>query len=239
MEKLRVLTTKGTEEFIDYINQVRQDPSLTPPIEKLSHYPYSKEFVPSLEIEIVTFTNRMDFGKYLAKIFDSDVLLRTEIASIAGLWSWLALLWFDILCPKDAYGNRKVREASRYVCSTDYTDFYRHLVASTWDIYSTYGEKARLFLHSHLYEHNDFIEQLASRMKIFTNRSLIEVFDRLYWDNSSESPKKGAQSKNKAGSFRRLISFIKQIDLTYDLHSMSAENILELLPIEYNYWKSK
>jgi hypothetical protein len=79
---------------------------------------------------------------------------------------------------------------------------------------------------------------LVSRQNIITNEALIEAFDRLYWDSQSNHPKSGAQSRRRGGNFRRLLSFIQQVELTYDLHAMSDDEILTLLPVEYNAWKS-
>jgi len=180
----------------------------------------------------------MQLGKYLVELFEAHGVDRKDILNNPRVWSWLTLFWFDNLCPVESDGSRKVRETSRYVCSSHYTDYYRHLVAASWDIYYLHREKSRLFLWTSLYIHNDFIEQLASRQNIITNKALIEVFDRLYWDLKSDRPKSGAQSRDRLGNFRRLQSFIQQVELTYDLHAMSVEEIIALLPSEYDPWKS-
>jgi hypothetical protein len=142
------------------------------------------------------------------------------------------------MCPFESDGSRKVLENAKYICSLDYTDYYRHLVAAAYDLYSLYGDKSRLFLSTPLNIHSDFVEQYASRQERITNKALIEVLDRLYWDPEKNRPKRGAQSRNRPGNFRRLQSFISQIDLTYDTHPMSAEEIMALLPAEYDSWKS-
>ena len=237
MAEVRVLTDKGTELFTDYIVDVKENPTKAPPIEKLGNQPWSVEFTPHIEVENLSVTTRMELGKYLTDLFEANNVHRKDILGIPGLWSWLALLWFDYLCPlKD--GSRKVLEPSKYVCSSHYTDYYRHLVAAPYDLFCLHGENSRLFLHTGLNVHGDFIEQYASRQKIITNKPLIELLDHLYWDSQLNCPKRGAQNRKRAGNFRRLQSFIKQIELTYDLHAMSADEIAELLPAEYDSWKS-
>jgi len=238
MAVIRVLTDKGIELFINYIQEIKEGSRALPPIDKLSRTPWSWEFSPRVEVENLSITTRMELGKYLVDLFEANSVDRKDILNNPGMWSWLTLLWFDDLCLVKSDGLRKVREISRYVCSSHYTDYYRHLVASSWDIYSLYREKSRLFLWTPLYTHNDFIEQLVSRQNIITNKALIEAFDRLYWDSQSNHPKSGAQSRRRGGNFRRFLSFIQQVELTYDLHAISTDEILTLLPVEYDAWKS-
>ncbi len=237
MAVIRVLTDRGTELFRDYIMEVKVDSKKSPPVDKLSRLPWSSEFTPRIELDSLSVTTRMELSKYLVDLFEANSVDRKDILDNPGMWSWLALLWFDDLCPVESNGSRKVRETSRYVCSSHYTDYYRHLVAASWDIYYLHRENSRLFLWTPLYIHNDFIEQLASRQNVITNKTLIEVFDRLYWDLKSDRPKSGAQSRDRLGNFRRLRSFIQQVELTYDLHAMSTRDILALLPGEYDPWK--
>lgn len=240
MHSIRVLSRKGEEAFIDYILMIKEGTQNPPPIENLGKSPYSTEFTPFIEIpEEPQFNSRLEFGKYLFELFEKNGIKRGELISLSGLWSWLALVWFDKLCSFDNDGVCKPGEISRYVCSTHYTDYYRHLVASSWDMYYLYKDKARLFLWSPLYEHNDFVEQLASRQDIITNKPLINIFDRLYWDSAKNRPKRGAQGRNRPGNFRRLLQFIQQIDLTYDLRAMTIEEILILLPFEYDAWNDE
>ena len=41
------------------------------------------------------------------------------------------------------------------------------------------------------------------------------------------------------GTFYRFIGIIQQLDLNYDLYSMSGNEILDLLPPEFNKWKGQ
>jgi len=56
-----------------------------------------------------------------------------------------------------------------------------------------------------------------------------------YW-----SLKRGAaDSKGKRpGSLRRLITVIDQFSLTYDLYGMNDDEILDLLPSEFERWRN-
>lgn len=238
MASIRVLNEKGIELFRDYIIRVKVNPKEPSPIDKLSNTAWSSEFSPHIEVGNVSASMRMELGKNLVDLFENNNVERKELLNNPGMWSWLALLWFDILCPIESDGSRKVRETARYVCSSHYTDYYRHLVAASWDIFYLHGENSRLFLSTPLNIHSDFIEQLASRQNIITNKALIEAFNLLYWDVKLSHPKSGSQSRNRSGNFRRLRAFVQQIERTYDLYAMSAKDILGLLPSEYDPWKS-
>ena len=155
-----------------------------------------------------------------------------------NLWSWLTLFWFDQLCPIEKNGKRNVKEIVKYICSSDFQKYYRHIVAGSYEIYYLHrDEYARLFLYSPLFIHNDFMEQTASRQGIITNKGFIQMIDKLYWDINLKKPKIGASSPKKMGNLRRLISIVNQMELTYDLRSMSKKEILSLIPSEFDMWK--
>ncbi len=83
----------------------------------------------------------------------------------------------------------------------------------------------------------DFVEQLASRQERITNPPIIVAANQLYYDDATAKPKVGAAPNwPKSGTLRRYITLLDQLDLTYDLYSMTTEEILEVLPGEFaNY----
>lgn len=235
MDAIRELTDKGCELFTEYIIRLRQGSGELPPIQELSFEPLSERFRPSIEIPQKTFDTRMQMGEYLVDCFSG--IDRNLLTSKPGLWSWLALYWFDMICPAVNRNNRKVKQTIRYVCSEDYRHYYRHLVASTWDIFSLYGKRSRLLLDCPPYKHNDFMEQIASRQDMITNRALINAVDMLYWDSNRNCAKRNATNRKVLGNLRRFLYVYWQFDKTYDLHSLSADEILGLLPDEFNCWR--
>lgn len=185
MIRLRTLTEKGIENFLQYLRDLRDNPLLTPP--NLNVEPYSVEFHPVEIDETKTFSTRMEMGKYLHETFQSSGVLREKIVNEWGLWTWLAYLWFDRLCPD----KEKIPRHEYYVCYSDYKRYYRHLVSGTYAIYELYGEtnNSKLFLEYPSHRHNEFIEQLASRQEIISNKNLIEVAHGLYWNVRGNKPK--------------------------------------------------
>jgi len=237
MKELRCLSEPGRVAFTDYLQRIRQGASEEPPVAELSREPFSIEFLPLVQVdESLVFPTRYQMGEYLNTVLkgiDRNTLLANQ-----GIWDYLTLLWFNQVCPQNE-GQRSIRENARYIVSPDRTDYYRHLVLCAWELYSLHGIYSRLFLECPPHIHNDWTEQLASRQEIITNKALIEAADRLYWDKNQQRPKTGATDRNRPGNVRRLVLVMRQLDLTYDLHAMSVDEIVSLLPPrEFRRWRS-
>jgi len=236
MITLRNFTRQGINEFSNYINLVRLDSNSPKP--DLNKSPYSEEFVPQVEVdEFPTFLTRLEMARYLDSRFRNVDISSENIIAEHGVWTWIAYLWFDILCPPSTNGERIVKENSRYICSQDYTDYYRHYIAAAYVIYTIHGfENSLLFLNCPLNVHNDYVEQLAARQFIISHPNIIKAAHRLYWDRSNNRPKRGAQSRNRLGNLRRFIKFIQQIELTYNVFNMNDTEIFHILPSEFDSW---
>lgn len=237
MIKARVFSELGENEFRKYIQTLRQGHSATRP--DLNIEPYSKEYLPSFLIdETKNFSIKMELAEYLDECFRNSNIKRENILVEKRFWTWLAYIWFDQLAPVQNNGIRRLKEDARYICSSDYRDYYRHLISGNYSIYSMHGrENSRIFLYSPIYEHNDFIEQVASRQFIISHKNIVETINKLYLDIDTERPKKGAQSRDRPGNFRRFIEIIQQFELTYDIYNMSPEKMIALLPSEFNEWR--
>ena len=235
--RIRTLTDAGINEFRNYINQLRQNSAVPRP--DLNQQPFSEQFQPDIEVNVSpVFGSRFDIARYLDQKFRAAGVAREQVIERHDLWTYLAYLWFDLICPLDSSGIRKIGEDARYICSMDYTDYYRHLIAGAYNIYTWLGEKnSRLFLHSPVHVNNDFVEQLASRQFIIQHRGIIEAAHILYWDQTAETPKKGAQTRGKLGTLRRLVDMIQQFELTYDIFHMQPREVLNLLPEEFDRWR--
>lgn len=131
-------------------------------------------------------------------------------------------------------------EVARYVYNPRYTKYYLHLVAATWDLYTKFGEDSKLFLFTPINKINKFIRELAARQNMITNKNLIRAVQMLYWKETQggkETIKRGAISKKKPGNLYRFIAVMNQFDTNYDLYAMKPEDIIRLLPGEFDTWK--
>lgn len=191
------------------------------------------------EVEQQNFETRLQLAQYLDGLLDG--VENDGLENTVGLWSWLSLFYFDQVCPPEESGLRKPGRDYRHILEPGYPYGHRHLLAGAWLVYSVHGlqEKlSRLMLWTPLHIESMFHHELASRQTLITNMGILEAADRLYFRESEGRPEKGALIKKAApGTLQRFIDVIQQLDLTYDLYSMSGEQILALLPPEFDEWK--
>ena len=96
----------------------------------------------------------------------------------------------------------------------------------------------------------DVQEQIVSRYWLSESAGVMEVIDRLYWDVEKSAPKDGFTMTHRVndpprgmptaipqpGTLRALESILGQMQCTHDLQTMSADQILERLPAEFDAW---
>ena len=96
----------------------------------------------------------------------------------------------------------------------------------------------------------DVVEQIVSRPALIDSLGVIELMDRLYWDEAKNAPKESftattridnpppgyAKTSPNPGTLRAFEWSLGQIQCTYDLRSMSAGQIMEKLPAEFDSW---
>lgn len=238
MTSIGVFTTIGNKEFSGYIQNLKTNGDTPVPTHILSQSPFSMAFKPEIEIENTIFETRYEFGAYLNSLFET--IPRNALMKNEGLWNWLALFYIDQLIPVNSRGGREMGEVARYVYNPRYTKYYLHLVAATWDLYTKFGEDSKLFLFTPINKINKFIRELAARQNMITNKNLIRAVQMLYWKETQggkETIKRGAISKKKPGNLYRFIAVMNQFDTNYDLYAMKPEDIIRLLPGEFDTWK--
>jgi hypothetical protein len=234
--KLRTLNAAGIQEFRGFLQQIRNGAEFRANPALLYLDDYSARAPRTIEIEPRTFGSKFEAAQYLAAML-GDL---PSVADDSGLWSWLALYYFDQLSPLDAFGKRRPREDYHYIPDHGTTSGWqreRHLLAGPFKLFAMHGGNARLLLHPPVHQHGAFVYDLGFRRELITNRGLIEAIDLLYWDAKRKRPKPGATTTTRPGNLRRLISVVQQLDFNYDLHGMRADEILQLLPQEFDAWR--
>ncbi len=233
MTALRRLNENGIRQFAGYLQQIRNGAQFHASPAILHVDEFSSPVSPPVQIEQLAFANKFEAAKYLAE----TLAPLGSIVDDAGLWSWLALYYFEQLSPAGEDGLRRPRQNYHYIPSNEGWAADRHLLAGPCKLYLTHGLYARLLLYPKVHEHGQFIYDLGFRRELIANRGLIEAIDILYWDPKRNRPKRGASSSGKGGGLRRLIAVLQQLDFNYDLFGMSAHEILALLPDEFDPWR--
>jgi hypothetical protein len=234
MTRLRSLNAKGIEEFRGFLQQIRNGAEFRASPAVLYIDDYSSRLPRTIEVEPRTFANKFEAAEYLHGLFGDAGVSSDDV----GLWSWLALFYFDQLSPLDGQGKRRPREDYHYIPSTD-NGWHRerHLLAGPYKLFAMHRERARLLLHPPVHQHGTFVYQLGSRRDLVTNRGLVEAIDLLYWDVRRNAPKRGATTETRPGNLHRLIAVVQQLDFNWDLYGMRADEILRLLPSEFDAWQ--
>lgn len=229
MPQLRALNEKGIAKFREYLASIRAGEEI--PLQPAFLYDdLMTRVVPGgAKVEAKKFKRKIDVAAYL----HIQLLAAGNIIDDIGIWSWLALFYFDQISPVTPEGKRTPREDYHYIPSEGSWYQFRHLLRSPYEIYARHGDYARVLLHPPVNQHGSFISQLAWRREFMTNRGLVQAIDKLFWDEKKNKPRAGMTSESRAGSLRRFIAVVQQLDVTYDLHGMSAEQILALLPEEF------
>jgi hypothetical protein len=233
--KLRRLTNSGLEKFNEYLDELTITPSSAPPFYLLESTEYTELAGDPTDVVISAFPTRLAIAEYLDTLF-KDANLTPEDRDV-GLWAWLALAYFDILCPVGGNGTRKPRERVRYIPKPEsYLKYYRHQLLGPYLIYRANRDnpqRAMALLCKAPHIHDDIVEQLASRQELVSNHAIMELATTLYYDSASKQIKKGAAGKRGLVVPRHLADVLSQFDLTWDLYAMTADELLKVLPREF------
>ncbi len=238
--RLRRFNDDGIAAFAAYRSQLALEQKLLPPVGMLEDAAVTDLVLPEIEVQQRQFATRLEVGRYLNEIIEEAGIELPE--RDRGLWTWLTLFYFDELCPADGNGSRNPQDEARLLPLLDnHQRFYRHLLLGPYLIVRAHRdnpERAIAMLCNPLWKPGEIVEQLASRKELVTNHAVTEVATRLYYDPAVGSFKRGAGSSVK-GAARRLAALLNQLDLTYYLYGMSADELMTLLPKEFDRFRPK
>lgn len=233
--KLRLLTNSGIDAFAAYLSQLLQDDRLPPPFQLLTEPGSSRAIETEIHIEDTSFSSRFQAAEYLyGKLLESGI---QGWERDSGLWSWLALFYFNQLCPPDSTGSRSVKETARYIPQIEVSRrYYRHMLLGPVLMYRAHSDNPQRLLallsnpmHIATGEtYRLFIENPS----LIACKAIVEVATDLYYDPKLHRIRRGAGSK-EAGGCRRLIDFLQQIDCNFDLPELTKERLAGMLPAEF------
>lgn len=224
---LRELNDKGLETFQKYLASLRSGAASSRP------EPDDDDLgalVPDhIDVAQRVLSRKVEAAKYLASVLRD--LPAARVRGNVGLWSWLALFYFDSLCP-----DAKPVADPHYLLDRDYKRRYRHLLATPYLILEAAPDSNRLFLEAPLHVHGDLIEQVVSRLYLIRKRSVREAMDIMYFDDVAGQARRGITNRKKAGTLRRLATRLQQAQMTYDIDGLSGTRLVDLLGSEFTRW---
>lgn len=229
------LTPLGMERFSQFLDELKSNLGAELPKDLLAFPGYFETIDDETEIMPYKFTTRWDVAKYLNSLITSSGM--SDVEHDIPFWVALTAFYFDVLCPIDKTGERKILKRARYIPETqNWQRYYRHLLLGPYLIYRTHLDSpeiamALLCKAPHIF--TDVDEQILAHQELVTNKAVVELTTKLYYNPKTKNLKYGAQSKGP-GSPRRLATVLDQFSLTWDLYAATTDEILNLLPNEFD-----
>lgn len=247
-DAVRQFTPEGNRAFRSFLGELKAAPSAAIPYGLLTDPASSCETSFAATVDRAPngklFGNRHQFGAYLVNALRGAP--RTEISLNHSLWNWLALYYFDQLCPIETGGERKADVPEVYCLDADYkyNRYYRHMVRAPWMAVSLHPTTSRVILIpvSHkepsIAVRGEIGEQVMGRQGVFRSAAVLAAVDAMYFDVKAGKPRPRTGG-SRGGSPRRLGKILKQFALTFDLEWGKDGLVMDLLPKEFAAWKPK
>ena len=233
--RLRTFNEAGIHAFRRFLLDARLNPARLVPNELLEDDSLSQLVAPAIEVEARHFRLRADAAEYLRSLLEP--LHAHQAENDAGLWTWLTLFYFDEVCPPED-GQREVKNDYCYIFEPkNPRHYYRHRLYIAWRIIMSEPTYNKLFLNVPLPQLDKVTEEVFKRLFLTRIPCVFEVLQRLYWDKKNGRARRGIVSpqKVKAGNlYHRFPIRIQQLERTYDLVSLTADQLIDLLGDEFS-----
>ena len=234
--KIMRFNRQGIERFGQYLDSLTTEQPESFPELLLMDERYIEEVgSDSTKLDTIDITDKLKAAKVL-----DEIIIEAKLDSAerdAGLWSWMSCYIFKTLCSKDKRGVFKPGQRAKWIAEPgNHQRYYRHYLASIWLIYRAHQdepERTRALLSGFVNTPGDIFEQIASRIELVRNPVIMGLTRQLYWDDETQNKKKGSGGKG-SGSPRRLADIISQYERTWDLFSVTVDELLDMLPNEFH-----
>lgn len=234
---VRKLNDQGLHNFGQFIIHLRDGNEANNPTYLLTDPLFSEPVVPEVNVDADRkFASRYEMGQHLVAR-TSNVNLQPLMGD-RGFWSWFALLWFDQLCPTRK-SQRNPSQEYNYILSKRYNHRPRHAIYMTWQLVNLYGDAARFMLCKPMDTRGEITEQLMARQDILSSEGAMKLASSLYFDPEEGNFKRGAAARKSAGCVTRYIAWLQQLQLTFDLYSISADDLAAMLPREFDRFRGQ
>lgn len=235
---IKSLNEEGVLRFRNWLDVVKAGDLDPKPDYLLTDPATSEPLAGAGEVAISTFTDRYQLAHYIHTVLRDIPIQRLPMSH--GVWSWLSLYFIDVLSPLRGDGTRVLKELVRYIPTTDYKKYYRHLIGFGVHAIRKHGPDAVPLLVSTKpgILHTDYCEQIYGYGDLSQTSGFISTANALYFDPIGRKIKRGATpNKRNPGTLRRLGDLFYQLDLTYDVQGMDWERFQNLLPKEFQAWR--
>ena len=244
------MTPEGIQEAKEYLSILRDGKRLRTwekDLDELLSDPVNVTPVyPEVRVQRRPFANRREAGQYL-----QPRLSPLGVGRITGnhaLWSWLGMFYLGQASFQDLMGNPQPSASdAAYILDPQResmsTTGHRHRLLAAYEIFVRHDEKAWCMLDQPLRNMERFTLRLFAAPILFNAVGIIELAHLLYADPKTRRYKPGFAGAGKKGgshnpgTLPRLIDVLNQLYMTYDVYGMTAQQLLDILPPEFDGWK--
>ena len=247
-EQLRVheLTDEGIRAARDYLAALRDGRRIPFPDSLLTAPQYATPVEPEVHVEQRYFDKRRDASLYLVRRLSP--LGPPRVLGNAHLWSWLGMFYFENVVNKDPQGSPRLGRNPDIAFVIDphgtgrgETRTYAHRLMLAYEVYMLHGERAWLMLDEPINSLSQFTLRVASKNEAFRSVGVVDLAHRLYGDLRTRRIKVGFGGQSRAtaepGTLPRFLDVLDQLYMTYDVYGMTAEQLLPLLPAEFDRFR--
>ena len=238
------LTADGLQNAKEYLKSKREQRWAGGLSELLSDPRYAEPLEQEAYVESRAFADRREAGQYLAQQLES-------VAAAGGIenshmWSWLGMFYLEAITTHDSDSTRRVREYPETAhlidsIGRDSRDRSHHRLKIAYDVWTRYGDDAWLLLNDPVSSMSQFTLRMVQAPEIFRARGVVPLAHMLYADRATGRLRKSAGGMDNAtappGSVPRLLQVLNHLSLTYDVYGMTANDLLRLLPQEFDRFR--
>lgn len=246
---MRALNREGCSAFKDWLLSLGENPSADIPLHFLSEDIYSYEITNSRTLDNRVFSTKYELAESLTPLIREVEDLRVSHDCWPGIWSALALFYFESVCNQNDIGWSP-NSVSYYVYGEhtgNKQKFYEHRIYGPITLYRTSPESVRPFFEGRFKSPSvmgQYEMSIGASNELAENPTILEILRKLYvrMDGSvqafttTESFSGSSKKWDKPGGIRRIPKVCRQLRRNYDLPSISCDSLLELLPEEFHNW---
>jgi hypothetical protein len=242
MPEIRALNQDGLSAFCRFlVHAAKIEPTAEPPFSLLCDGAHTSRLEGVASVDFQEFDSKYAFGSYIHEQVHGRIPVQV-LRSSPGIWAWLALFYFDLLCPPGTTGRRKVLRPEKYVASADNITkgLDKHLLYFPWKLVWLHGDSAAWMLYPPLRQDTKLLRDMANSYRRNVRKEFVELARSLFFDETRRKFKRGHATggSETPGTMRRLDRVTDQLDLTYDVFGLNAGELAGLLPTEFDRWRA-
>ena len=237
MTRARRLTQEGVDRAKEHLAAIRADPfmDVAAPQDLLQEARFAEPIEDGPEVYHLPIQTRRDAADYLMGLTPA---ISADAVDDDAFWSWLGMFHLQdlVLAPKERSSLTPMDETF-VINPADQLSLrveWRHCLRSTWRVADRYGESAAFILDRKILEFSEITRFTLQFKRVFNSEGIVPLILALYT--------RGARTRrgfsNNVGGIRHLVRVLDQLELTHDVYGMKAEALMEILPAEFERWKS-